>query len=351
MMGGMEGNVTTAMLIEAGLAAGLDAVGTCAAEPYAGTEQDIADRAERGLFADLRFTMARPESSCHPERLVEDARSVVSAALCYWFPDPSPGDAVGAVPTGKVARFSRFDPYAALHARLGVLASLLEESGHAARVLVDDNHHVDREAAVRSGIGFYGRNTNVITRRHGSWVVLGTIVTSAPLEPTEPMRPGCGSCTLCIDACPTAAIVEPGVLDAGRCLTYWTQSRHEVPEEMAEALGEMVYGCDICQDVCPWNRGIEKRRSGHDPMDGRVDLLDWLAAPDGDLDDRYARFFVPRRKMAFLRRNALIALGNGGDEVDAPIAAAYLDDPEPSVAAAARRAMSLLGGPVAEALK
>src|SRR5205085_819730 len=100
-----------------------------------------------------------------------------------------------------------------------------------ARVLVDANQHVDREAAARSGVGFYGKNTMLITRRHGSWVVLGTLVTDAELEPTPPLDADCGSCTLCIEACPTGALDEPGVLDATRCLSYWTQAGGPIPEE------------------------------------------------------------------------------------------------------------------------
>ena len=128
------------------------------------------------------------------------------------------------------------------------------------RVLVDENQHVDREAAARAGVGFYGKNTLLITKRHGSWVVLGTLVTQAEIEPTPPLELDCGSCTLCVDACPTGALDEPGTLDSTRCLSYWTQSPATIPEEYRAEIGGMVYGCDICQDVCPWNRGIEKRR-------------------------------------------------------------------------------------------
>ena len=102
----------------------------------------------------------------------------------------------------------------------------------------------------------------LITREHGSWVVLGTLVTDVEIEATPPLDLDCGRCRLCIDACPTGALDEPGVLDANRCLSYWTQAPAPVPEEYREELGASVYGCDICQDVCPWNRGIEKRRAG-----------------------------------------------------------------------------------------
>ena len=129
-------------------------------------------------------------------------------------------------------------------------------------MLVDENQHVDREGARRAGVGFYGKNTMLITREHGSWVVLGTLVTDVEIEPTPPLELDCGRCRLCIDACPTGALDEPGVLDSTRCLSYWTQAPAPVPEEYRAELGASVYGCDICQDVCPWNRGIEKRRAG-----------------------------------------------------------------------------------------
>ncbi|HSB40097.1 MAG TPA: tRNA epoxyqueuosine(34) reductase QueG [Gaiellaceae bacterium] len=288
---------------------GLDAVGAAAVAPYEETERHIRERRERGLFADMRFTMARPEVSCHPETLLEGARTVVSAALCYWCEgeEPPPGH-------GRLPRYTWWDAYAVLRGRLDELGTRL---GGGYRVLVDANQHVDREAAARAGVGFYGKNTMLITRRHGSWVVLGTLVTTAELEPTPPLDAGCGSCTLCIDACPTDALDEPGVLDATRCLSYWTQSSAPFPEEYREALGDRVYGCDICQDVCPWNRGVEKRRTGEAPPAGaelHVSLADWLEAGEEELAARYERLFVPRNDPRFLRRNALVALGNAGGD-------------------------------------
>src|SRR5499427_7323141 len=130
----------------------------------------------------------------------------------------------------------------------------------------------------------------LITKRFGSWVVLGTLVTDVEVEPTSPLELDCGSCRLCIDACPTGALDEPGTLDATRCLSYWTQSPASIPEPMRAALEDRVYGCDICQDVCPWNRGVEKRRAGRDPEgDPVVSLVEWLEAEDDALRARYAR--------------------------------------------------------------
>jgi epoxyqueuosine reductase len=303
---------------------GLDAVGACPAAPYAETEAHIRDRRARGLFADMRFTMARPDVSCHPERLLPDARTVVSAALCYYAsaPQPAPGH-------GRLARYTWADGYAALREKLDELGRRL---GGDYRVFVDANQHVDREAAARSGVGFYGKNTMLITRRTGSWVVLGTLLTDVELEPTPKLELDCGSCTLCIDACPTGALDEPGTLDATKCLSYWTQAPTGIPEPYRAELGDSVYGCDICQDVCPWNRGVEKRRAGHAPppmAEPHVSLVEWLAADGGALRARYDRLYVPRNDARYLRRNALVALGNSGAPEHRSAAAAYLDHPDP----------------------
>ena len=254
--------MTAAELARAAEELGIDVIGAAPAEAYDETEQHILERRERGLFAGMKFTMARPEVSCHPELLLDgEARTVVSAALCYWAdaPDPAPGE-------GRLPRYAWIDHYALLRERLDALGRLL---GGRYRVLVDENQHVDREGARRAGVGFYGKNTMMITREHGSWVVLGTLVTDVEIEPTPPLDLDCGRCRLCIDACPTGALDEPGVLDANRCLSFWTQAPAPVPEAYREELGASVYGCDICQDVCPWNRGIEKRRAGRPLAGGR----------------------------------------------------------------------------------
>jgi epoxyqueuosine reductase len=289
---------------------GLDAVGVTRAEAYTETERHIRERRARGLFADMRFTMARPEESCHPESLLPGARSVVSAALCYWRPE-APLEAG----EGRLPRYTWDDAYAALREKLDAIGRRL---GGEFRVLVDANQHVDREAAARSGVGFYGKNTMLITRRHGSWVVLGTLVTDRELAPTPPLDADCGSCTLCIEACPTHALDEPGTLDATRCLSYWTQAPAAIPDDYRAELGAQVYGCDICQDVCPWNRGVEKRRAGEPAGDGHVDLVAWLEADGRAVVDEYDRLYVPRNDPRWLRRNAAVALGNVGTAEHAP---------------------------------
>ncbi len=138
----------------------------------------------------------------------------------------------------------------------------------------------------------------LITRRHGSWVVLGTLVSDVELEATAPLDAGCGECRLCIDACPTGALDEPGTLDATKCLSYWLQAPASIPEEYRAAVGAQVYGCDICQDVCPWNRGVRKHRDAPASTAGHVDLVDWLEADGHALVDEFERLYVPQQRPA-----------------------------------------------------
>ena len=330
--------MTGAELIELGAELGLDVVGATRAEAYADTEAHIRDRRERGLFADMRFTMAKPEISCHPEQLVDGARSVVAAALCYARDVPSTGPDEGRLP-----RYTWRDDYATLRELLEALGRRL---GGTYRVLVDDNDHVDRAAAVRAGIAFYGKNTMAITRRHGSWVVLGVLVTDAEIEPSPPLELDCGQCRLCIDACPTGALDEPGTLDSTKCLSYWSQAPASVPDEYRAEMGDMVYGCDICQEVCPWNRGVEKRRRGSERMDaeGTVRLADWLARDGAELVREFDRLYVPRNDGRWLHRNALIAAGNAGTTALRPDVERYSASRDPVLSEAAAWALDRMAG-------
>jgi epoxyqueuosine reductase len=315
--------MTAAELERLAAGLGLDVVGAAPAEPYEGTERHIRERRARGLFADMRFTMAKPEVSCHPELLFDEARTVVSAALCYYEPggEPEPGE-------GRLPRYTWRDAYEQLRVALDELGRRL---GGRYRVLVDSNDHVDREAAVRAGVAFYGKNTLAITRRFGSWVVLGALVTEAEIGPTPPLELDCGSCRLCIDACPTGALDEPGTLDSTKCLSYWTQAPAPIPEEYRAELGDTVYGCDICQDVCPWNRGIEKRRSHRRASAGTptVSLRDWLERDGEELVAELERLYVPRNDPRWLRRNALVAAGNAGGPELEPVVELFADDEDP----------------------
>jgi epoxyqueuosine reductase len=202
------------------------------------------------------------------------------------------------------------------------MAHRLTEDGWRARIAADDNALVDRAAAVRAGIGWYGKSSNVLIEGRGSWFVLGAVVTDAVVEHVDrPVPDGCGACTRCIDGCPTGAIVAPGVVDARRCLAWLVQKTGSFPVEHRVALGARIYGCDDCQEVCPPNKVDDRRRPAPADRDGVafVDLVELLDADDDELLAAHGRWYIPRRDPRYVRRNALVALGNAGgagDDVD-----------------------------------
>jgi len=243
-------------------------------------------------------------------------------------------------PTGLVARYARFDHYADLRTALGRVADVLERAGWWARVVADDNALVDRAAAHRAGLGWFGKNSNILLPGRGSWFLLGSVVTDAPLPLDGPTGDGCGSCRRCIGSCPTGALVAPGVLDARKCLAWLLQAPGVFPFEYRAVLGGRIYGCDDCQEVCPINRVASRTsaaggpaRAGRAGLTGQaeVDLLALLSAGDESLLARYGRWYIPQRDPRYLRRNALIALGNVADgrllEVELALGR-YLDGPD-----------------------
>jgi epoxyqueuosine reductase len=216
-----------------------------------------------------------------------------------------------------VARYAWADFYAELRQRLGAGACVLRDAGYRAVVVADDNALVDREAASRAGVGWYGRNANLLLPGRGSWYVLGSIVTDAALTASAHAYGGCGRCARCLPACPTGAIIAPGVVDARRCLAWLLQSTGVFPPEFREALGDRIYGCDDCQEVCPPNRTAGARARAV-PAGARatVDVLELLADDDAAVLAAAGRWYVPERRARYLRRNALVVLGNRADPGD-----------------------------------
>jgi epoxyqueuosine reductase len=329
----------------AGLDAGLDAIGVAKAEPFLDARRHLVERKAAGLHGGMHFTYGNPERATDPASVVAGARSLVVGARSYRAAAPTPPP--GAV--ARVARYSWRDHYAPLRRALGAVAGCLAARGHAAVVLVDDNRLVDREAAVRAGLGWYGKNANVLIPEHGSWFVLGSVVTDAVLPVAIPVADGCGTCARCLPACPTGALVAPGVLDARRCLAHLLQAPGDFPVEFREALGDRLYGCDDCQESCPPNR-LEDRR--HPPPaaasddEAWVPVLDVLAASDDELLARHGRWYIPCRQPRYLRRNALVVLGNVGDGADPAVEAALrkaLADADPMLRSHAAWAAERLG--------
>jgi len=335
-----------------GAAAGLAAVGIGGAEEFSATRAVLESRRRAGLAADMQFTYRNPRRSTDPHRVLPGARSLVVGAWGYRRSDDH--DRPGGRPTGRVARYARGDQYAPLRTALHRIADHLEAEGWQARVVVDDNALVDRVAAQRAGLGWFGRNSLLLLPGLGSWFVLGSVVTDAPLDPTPPSGPsdhaeGCGTCRRCMTACPTGALVADGVLDARRCLAWLVQAPGTFPVEFRAALGDRIYGCDDCQQVCPINRTADRRHPPAPPEAGSVaavDLLDLLGATDAALLEAHGRWYIAERDPRYLRRNALVALGNVGDGADpatAAVLAGYIGGGDELLAEHARWAAGRLG--------
>jgi epoxyqueuosine reductase len=305
--------------------AGLDAVGVTTAAPFDEARLRIEERKAAGLHAGMAFTYGRPARSADPARHLPGARALVVGARRYHrrqvgAPPSAPARAASVY--GRVARYAWRDHYADLTVGLRAMADRLERDGWATLVLVDDNRLIDRAAAYRAGLGWFGKNTNLLLPGRGSWFVLGAVLTDAPLAASDepaPVPDGCGACTACQPACPTGALDRAGVLDARRCLAWLLEAPGTFPDEFRVALGDRIYGCDDCQEACPPNR-IEIRRRPSPPADhddeAWVDVLALLEADDETLLARFGRWYVPRRRPEYLRRNALVVLGNIGDGGD-----------------------------------
>ena len=285
--------------------AGCAGFGVTGSEVFVGVADAISHRNETGFSGRIRFTYKSPELAADVRRSFPWARSLVVISWSYVPEAGSPGPATAG--TGRIARFATTDHYTGLRRAAAAIEAEIHESGHRAEVLIDDDRLVDRAAAVRAGVGWWGKSTMVLDPKHGPWLLLGSVATDAQLPGDDPMRRDCGSCDACIPACPTGAIVGPGMLDARRCLAHWLQTAGVFPVELRASLGDRVYGCDDCLDACP--PGL-KRLSAVDDTGGRIDLLELLAATDTELLERYPHFYIPRRRPRILRRNAILALGN-----------------------------------------
>ncbi|MGC8626473.1 MAG: epoxyqueuosine reductase [Acidimicrobiales bacterium] len=355
-----------AQLRQRGREAGLAALGIAPAGPMEITRRVIEERKAAGLSADMQFTYRNPARSTSPALALPGAAALVVGA---WYYGPAQaGEQRPATiaaspakrPLGRVARYAWRDHYASLRAALGEVAGTLRAAGWRARVLVDDNALVDRAAAELAGVGWFANNGNIVLPGQGSWFVLGSVVTDAPLAFGTRRQEACGPCRHCLQACPTGALVSPGVLDARRCLAWLLQRPGVFPWEHREALQDRIYGCDECQVVCPMNRlgvrarqasglpspkELDKRRGprwpgrqgaqehlvGQGPEQRDVDILKMLAANDAELLSAYGRWYIAHRDPRYLRRNALIVLGNIADgsspEVEGALRA-YLSHPD-----------------------
>jgi epoxyqueuosine reductase len=308
---------------------------------------EILQRLADGFDDGMQFTFRNPRRSTDPQQAVPGAQAIFVAARPYLLDEPARPAGV----QGRVARYAWVDHHAPLREALWAVAHRLRADGFKAVAYADDNSIVDREVAHLAGLGWFGKNANLLINGGGSWFVLGCVVTTAPLPLASALaEDGCGTCRRCLDACPTGAIVAPGVIDGGRCLSWVLQKPGVVPVELREAVGDRLYGCDDCQDVCPptVHLGERHRSIPPDAAEPRawVDVLRLLEVSDAEVVAAWGRWYLADRDPRWARRNALLVIGNTADPSDPRVRrvlAEYLSHHDPVLRVHAEWAAHRLG--------
>jgi epoxyqueuosine reductase len=313
------------------LARGASRAGICRAEPVAHGDVLLAWLAA-GRHGDMAYMARNPERRLDPRHVMPEARSCVVIAV-----DP------GTDPPPGVARYAQGEDYHDVLGRiLGAVRRVVEEElSGVGRAFVDTGPLLERELAMAAGLGFIGKNTNLIHQRAGSYALLGVLLTDLDLPADAPSVPRCGTCTRCLDLCPTDAFVAPYVLDGRRCISDLTiETRGDIPRPLREQTGAWVHGCDVCQDVCPWNR--KARPAPHGALEGGPPLspVETLAMDDAAFRAAYRRSALWRPRPRGARRNALAALGHRPGDASPGRVRAALRDPDAMVRRHAAWALS-----------
>ena len=299
-------------------ALGFDVCGITSADPvrHAAYFQQWSGEGRAG---EMEWLKRDPQRRCDPRVVLSGARSLIVAGMNYWQPQSTE--------RGRIARYALGDDYhAILLEKLEVLAAELREAGAETKVYVDTGPVLEKPLAERAGLGWQGKSTMLIHPKIGPWLLLGEIITSLELEPDAPGRDHCGTCERCVTACPTGAITAPYQLDARRCIAYLTiELKGSIPEEMRPLIGDRVYGCDECLDVCPWNRFAQTTRESRflvseeaGEAQGNDGLHALLEISGPEFKRRFARSPILRVKRRGLLRNVCVVLGNIGTPDDLP---------------------------------
>ena len=328
---------------------GFDPVGVAPAEPPEHWAFYL-DWVERGYAGEMGYLGRNLERRADPRTVVPGAKSVLCVGMNYEPREtPSPVDDR---PRGRVSRYARADDYHDV--MVGRLTRLLEEiqalaPSASGRVYVDTGPVLERDFAARAGIGWFGKHTNLIHKEKGSWFFLGEIILTIDLDCDAPVMDHCGTCTLCMEACPTDAIPEPYVLDSTRCISYLTiELKGAIPREHRVQVGDWIFGCDICQEVCPWNQK-QARPTDEPEFQAREgvaspDLAEVLGLDQAAFSRQFKGSPIKRAKRRGLLRNAAVALGNTGGVEDVQVLVKSLRDPEPLVRGHAAWALGQIGG-------
>jgi epoxyqueuosine reductase len=341
-------------------ALGFDLVGFTSAEPFDATLPVFEERVAAGMLGQWRYTRDDLRLRCTPALALEGAKSIVCTATSYLGPerphDPYAPGLMGAVSSHSWGR----DYHRVIGERLRALGRFISETFDGARTLpcVDTGPLVDRAAAVRAGIGWFGKNGNVLTKEFGSWVLLGELLTTLELEPDARLATNCGLCQVCVERCPTGAIGADGSVDARLCISDLTQRKTPIPRELRAGIGNRLWGCDDCQTPCPVNERKETvaaaalRTEAFAPLPhvGRaMHLPSVLRMTKSQFKAWFGQTSMAWRGKAVLQRNAAVALGNSRDRGAVVHLIAALDDRKPLVRGHAAWALGRLGGDDARA--
>ncbi len=339
-----------ALIRDRALRLGFDAVGFCRAELGPEARARLTEFLAAGQHGDMGWLAARSEQRSQPTALWPEARSVIALGLSYA-PEGDALETLGRPDRGNISVYARNrDYHDVVKGRLKHLAQYVAGTfGGGVKVFVDTAPVMEKPLAARAGLGWQGKHSNLVSRRHGSWLFLGEIYTSLALEPDAPHADRCGSCTRCLAACPTDAFPAPYRLDATRCISYLTiEHRGPIPHALRPAMGNRIYGCDDCLAVCPWNRFAAatdeaKLRARPDLTAPR--LAELAALDEAGFRSLFAGSPVKRIGRNRFVRNVLIAMGNARDSSLLGAAARLLDDGDPVVAEAAAWAVGQLTDP------
>ena len=333
----------TERVLSIGASGGLDRVGVAPAQVMQRAHQALVERKAAGLHDTMQFTYRNPARSTDPQSAVADAKAMIVGAYSYASPMSDPQ----LQPSARVARYAWTEYYESLKVGLFAMRDQLRSDGFKAVVFADDNSMVDREAAYLAGLGWFGKNANVLIEGAGSFFVLGSVITTAPLVINEiPVADGCGACRRCIDACPTGAIIEPGTVDAAKCLAWLIQKPGIFDRRYREALGDRIYGCDDCQEVCPPTTRLSLTKPLREDARPWINVLGLLEMDDETLLAHVDQWYIAERNPDWVRRNALLVLGNIGERGDENVVAAisrYLEHPDPMLRAHAVWSAARLG--------
>lgn len=276
------------------------------------------------------------EKRLNPQKVLDGAKSIITLGISY----ATNRRTAHHKPQGLIARYAEFEDYHDVIAdRLKNLSNhTIELGGPETRSLwyVDTGPILERDFAQRSGLGFVGKHTNLISRKFGNWMFLAEIITSLDIEPDSPEKNRCGTCARCLTACPTNAFTGPFQLDARRCISYLTiELKGSIPNEFRSAIGNRIFGCDDCLEVCPWNRFAQEGSimRNHIRVDLHTpDLLDFLSLDDADFKRRFAGTPIIRSKRRGFLRNVAVALGNVGDRTALPALSKATSDSQQLIA-------------------